>query len=205
MQCWFEKVLYWFEKNSTFVNIIFELICLLGAWLLYYFKFYRTKKSAALFDFYIRFNMLLSLLKQQIDCLNQKYNANANYANTNPYVLLYRDEVLDHLSLSYPYGSNDAAIAHFLPVCQEIKALILGTENNVYPKMREKDSWYHSQTIIIDFVLMITDNLGVGMIDSSQLAEGNTAKNKKKPHEKKWIALQESVNVLLSLLKEVKY
>lgn len=193
-------MLCWIEKNSTFVNIVFELICLLGAWLLYYFKFYRTKKSAALFDFYIRFNMLLSLLKQQIDCLNQKYTASPDYVNTNPYVLLYSDVVLDQLSLSYPYGSEADVKAHFLPICQEIKALILGAENNVYPKMRKKDSWYQSQTIIVDFVLMITDNLGVHMTDISQASNCNM-----KLHEEKWKSLDKSINVLLDILKEVKY
>lgn len=186
--------------------MLFKLLCgalaLVGAGLFYYFKFYRKQRSAAIFSFYIQFDLQLSVLKKQIDSTNK---------DNNPFILMYPDTTKNLLSVSLPGGSETKAKELFLPVCQEIKKTLLNAKNNVYPKPCWKDSWYQGQKTVLDFVLLITDKLGENTIDlqgSSIERDANnsiTGPAEALTHITKWNDLKTAVDNLLEALEEVKY
>lgn len=201
-----KDTIQWIGKNNTLAEMIFKLLCgvlgLIGAGLFYYFKFYRKQKSAALFGFYIQFDLLLSTLKKQIDSTKD---------NNNPIILMYSDTTRNLLSVSPPGGSEAKAKESFLPVCQELKKLFLSAENNVYPKPCWKESWYQGQKTVLDFVLMITDKVGEKTIDlqgSSIKRDANncvTEPAEALTHITKWNDLKTAVDNLLEALEEVKF
>ncbi len=199
-------MLKWIKDNNTFAEILFKIVCgvlaFVGAGMLYYFKFYRKQKSAALFGFFIRFDMLLSTLKKQID---------STHVDINPYILMYPDTTKNLLSVSLSGGDEAKAKEPFLPVCEELKKLFLSAEHNVYPKPCWKKSWYQGQKTVLDFVLLITDKLGENTIDlqgSSIERDANnsiTGPAEALTHITKWNDLKTAVDNLLEALEEVKY
>lgn len=202
---WIKEVVQWIEDHGTTTDILYKIIIsmvgFVGAGLLYYFKFYRKQRSAALFGFYIRFDMLLSTLLKQIKSVSK---------DCNPFIILYEESTRQLLSLSFIEGKKEKTVENFLPVSQELKKLFLNTENNVYPKACKKESWYKSQKKVLEFVFMITDDLGAGRIkiDPAKIKRDNGAITRPKEamtHIHKWTALENAVNDLLTILKEVKY
>ena len=202
---WIRLILNWIEIHSTFVNIVFKIVCgligIIGAGLFYYFKFYRKQKSAALFNFYIRLDMLLSVLKQQIDRTEE---------SKNPFLLLYTGTTMNLLGLSLLRGDESQTEALFLPIAKEIKKLLLDTDNNVYPKTCKKESWYQSQKTLLDFVFMMTDKLGISSIevDPTAIKRKNgtvIAPEEATVHINKWEKLKEAVQILQDTLREVRY
>ena len=204
---WFRLILKWIEVHSTFVNILFKILCgitgIVGAGLFYYFKFYRKQKTAALFGFYIQFDMLLSVLKQQIDRVED--------STINPFILLYTDAARDLLGLSLPGGGEQETEKIYLPISDELKKLLLDADNNVYPKACEKDTWYQSQKTVLDFVFMMTDRLGR---ESIEIKPSDIQKDEQgavvgpegaKTHINKWEELKKAVESLQNTLKEVRY
>ncbi len=201
-----KDTIQWIDDNSTLAEMLFKILCgalaLLGGWLLFYFKFYRKQKSAALFGFYIQFDLLLSTLKKQIDSTSD---------DSNPFIIMYQDTTKNLLSVSLSGGDEAKAKEPFLPVCQELKKLFLSAEHNVYPKPCWKKSWYQGQKTVLDFVLLITDKLGentIGLQGSSIERDANnsiTGPAEALTHITKWNDLKTAVDNLLEALEEVKY
>ena len=120
------KVLNWINDNSTFVNILFTILCGIVGWLLYRRTYYREKRSAALFGFFVRFDMILEVLQTQINKCSEE--------NSNPFALLYTARSRGLNCLSLPGGTPDETFKLFSPIAKELKSLLLETENNVFPK-----------------------------------------------------------------------
>lgn len=185
-----QDIINWIETNSTTAGFIFKAICgiigLIIAGLLYYFKFYRKQRMAALFGFYTRLHMLLSILESQtVGCSE----------DSNPYVLLYKTNARDRYGLVLPGGNEESIYLKFEPISKEIKELFLNTEQNVYPKSSRRKSWYNSQLVILDFALMITDKLGANTLSPIDKAT---------VHKEKWNDLQNAIKAIKCALKDVK-
>lgn len=203
---WITLRLNWIEAHSTFVDIMFKMFCgiigIVGAGLFYYFKFYRKQKSAALFGFYIQFDMLLSVLKQQIDRTKE---------DKNPFLLTYTENTRGLLGLSLPGGDEKETEKVFLPISKELKKLLLDADNNVYPKACKKETWYQSQKTVLNFVFMMTDGLERSSIeikpaDIQRNTQGAVVgPEEAKAHKTKWEELKKAVESLQDTLKEVRY
>lgn len=204
---WVTLILKWIESHSTFVNILFQIVCgitgIVGAGLFYYFKFYRKQKIAALFGFYIQFDLLLSVLKEQIDRWKEP--------KINPFNLLYTDTTRTLLGLTLPGGSEQETETAFLPISKELRKLLLDAENNVYPKTCKKETWYQSQKTVLGFVFMMTDRIERSSIEIipaniQRNAQGDIVRPEEaKTHIYRWEELKKAVENLQDTLKEVRY
>lgn len=179
-------MLKWIHDNSTLVNILFTILCGISGWLLYRKTYYREKRSAALFGFFVRFDMLLAVLQRQIEVHSE--------GNAGPFALMYTADARSTLQLLLPDGTVDKTIKLFSPIAKELKSLLLEAENNVYPKSCKKKDWYDSQIILLHFALMITDRLDVETIAPACSDCQNRLDELKK-----------AVNELRNILERVKY
>lgn len=180
------KVLNWIDENPTLVNILFTILCGLVGWVFYRFTYYRKKKSAAMFGFFVRLDMILTVLQSQINTYTNKQG---------PFVLLYTEDARKAAQLQLPGGSVEKAFEQFGPIAIELKSLLLETENNVYPKACKKEEWYNNQIILLHFALMIIDRLGVETI-KSPLAQDFHSRLEE---------LKKAVKTLRGILNQVKY
>ncbi len=182
------KVLNWINDNSTFVNILFTILCGIVGWLLYRRTYYREKRSAALFGFFVRFDMILEVLQTQINKCSEE--------NSNPFALLYTARSRGLNCLSLPGGTPDETFKLFSPIAKELKSLLLETENNVFPKSCKKEEWYKSQITILQFALMITDRLNF---------EANNSDDIETEANNRLTELKKAVTTLRDILNQVKY
>lgn len=178
----------WIHDNSTLVNILFTILCGIVGWLLYRKTYYREKRSAALFGFFVRFDMILKVLQDQI----KKHSK----GNNGPFALLYTETARRNNQLVLPRKTVDETIKLFSPIAKELKALLLEAENNVYPKSCKKNEWYDCQIILLQFALMITDRLDVETNDSDGIEQ--EANNR-------LTELEKAVATLRGILSQVKY
>lgn len=183
----------WIEDHSTFLGIsskiVFWMAGLIIAGAFFYFNSYSKKKAAALFGFYTSYEILLSILQEQLKKCNEK---------TNPYTLLYKDDARAKYSLLFPGASPSATVAMFEAVSMQLKELLLKSDSIVYPKHKSKREWYNSTLTVVKFSLMITEKIENNTIDIK-------TEDADKIYKQKWEALNKAIKDLLKDIKGVQY
>lgn len=139
-----ECVLSFIEDHSVLVGVFTSLLAS-SLWLR---KFLRQKRAEAFFGFYSKLSLRLKALQ---DILEENGQLNVTKPEDgNIYSLIYLKDYINKICPGYkePDGGE---LSLYQTAAKELKAILLNTENNVYPPGAKRKEWYDSEHVIFSF------------------------------------------------------
>lgn len=186
-------VLKFIRDNSELIWMIITII----AGSVWFNKFLKQKRAEAFFGFHAKLYLRLKTLKEK---LNEKDRLNIKEREKgNIYSLIYSNDYVRKACPQYN-RITDEEIKIYQAVAVEVKEIILGTENNVYPKCAKRKEWYNNLDVVFAFCEFLEKKEKFGRSNKDSMKEGKEAK-----HITKCKILVEAIDYILNSIDREKY
>lgn len=139
-----ECVLCFIEDHSVLVGVATSVI-VSSLWLK---RFLKQKRAEAFFGFYARLSLRLRTLNTRLKESGQLDTSKPEAGNI--YSLIYAAEFIEIACPSYTIPTEEE-LNIYKDAADELKKILLETENNVYPPGAERKKWYESQYTLLSF------------------------------------------------------
>lgn len=146
-----QDLFQWIEAHSTFVDIIKTIIVALLAVILWRKRYVRERRAAATLHLYACLRILLKDIKKKIETVN-------------PYEAIYTESLRREIARDNGETATpkiDDFLNNFIEDSKRLRDIILDTDNNVYPRKKEREKWYEKQQELYDFTCFILEKEGV--------------------------------------------
>lgn len=190
-----ECVLSFIEDHSVLVGVLTSLLAS-SLWLR---KFLRQKRAEAFFGFYSKFSLRLKALQ---DILEENGQLNVTKPeNGNIYSLIYLKDYINKICPGYKEPDKDE-LSLYKTAAKELKAILLNTENNVYPPGAKRKEWYDSEHIIFSFCEFLENE---ACRNSTNIAFEEGTEEKEPKHIVKCKLLIKAMENIQSSINRAKY
>lgn len=188
-----ECILYFIEESPVLVGIITSMIVSS----LWFRKYIRQKRAEAFFGFYAKLSLCLNSLQAKLEENGQLNVEEFNAGNI--YSLIYAKDCIKTICPSYKEPKPEE-LKIYQSAAKELKALLINTENNVYPRGAKRKEWYESQQIIYLFCEFL-ENKEYWHTTNKEFDNGE----KEYKHVKKCKLLIDAINCIQESINNAKY
>lgn len=186
-------VLCFIEDHSILVGVATSVI-VSSLWLK---KFLRQKRAEAFFGFYARLSLRLKTLQTRLKESGQLDTSKPEAGNI--YSLIYAAEFITTACPSYTTPTAEE-LETYKVAADELKKILLETENNVYPPGAERKKWYESQYTLLSFCEFLKND-EYKHKTNEQFAQGASEPK----HVTKCKALVEAIDYIQESIECAKY
>lgn len=188
-----EYVLLFVEDHSVLVGVITSVIAS-SLWLR---KFLKQRRAEAFFGFYSKLSLRLKALQVILEENGQLNISRSTEGNI--YSLIYLEDYIKEVCPGYKIPDDDE-LALYKAAAEELKDILLNTENNVYPPRSKREKWYESEHILFSFCEFLENRVYWHSTNKDSADEGKEPK-----HIVKCKLLIEAMNYVQDSINRAKY